>query len=53
MTLSREIIYLVRLNLLHKTHQIGAVRKVAIVKNEVTLIQMGILIKMIYSIGIE
>ena len=53
MGLRSQVVNLVRLYFLDNTGQVGRVSQIAIVKNKVTVVDMGILIDMVYALGIE
>jgi hypothetical protein len=52
-TLRREIVDLVRFRLLHEANQIRRVRHIAVVKEEIRSLDVGIFIEMIHALGVE
>ena len=53
MGLCAEVVYLVRLYLLDDASQVGGVGQVAVVEDEPLVVYVRVLIKMIYTLGIE
>ena len=53
MALRAEVVDLVWLRFLDDTNQIAGVRQVAIVQLEVGVINVGILVNVVYALGVE
>lgn len=51
--LSRQIVNLVRLDLLNDAYQAGRICQVAVVQDEPAVVDVGVLVQMVDTIGIE
>ena len=49
----REVVYLVRLHLLHYAGDVHRISHIAVVQDEIAMLQVRILVDMVYPLGIE
>jgi hypothetical protein len=53
MGLGCQVVYFIRLNLLDDSDQVGGIGQIAVMHDEPAVRLMGILIQVIYTVGVE